>query len=62
MKIFAVYIIDKDNFGGECKVKANNKTEAIKQVKQYIKAWNLAPAKIEYCKEITEYHDVKPVY
>jgi len=54
MKTFAVYIIDKDNFGGECKIKANNKAEALKIAKQYIKAWNLNPATIEYCKEITE--------
>lgn len=54
MKTFAIYITDKEGYGGECKVKAETKIEAMKQARQYIKAWGLNPATIDYCNEITQ--------
>ena len=34
MKTYAIYITDKEGYGGECKIKAENKSEAMKQARQ----------------------------
>ena len=53
-KVFAVSITDKEGLSGEAKFRAANKTEAKKAARQYIKAWGLGPATINYCEEVTE--------
>jgi len=51
MKTYIISITDRDGLTGEGKFKAKNKTEAMKQARQYIKSWQLNPAKINYCNE-----------
>lgn len=51
MKRYAIYIVDKYGIGGEVKCEAQNKAEAMKKAREYIRAWQLGPAKIEYCKQ-----------
>ena len=50
IKTYATYITDKDGNGGEAKIKATSKTEALKKAHEYIRAWHLSPATVEYCK------------
>ncbi len=54
MKTFIIQITDKDGYTGESRCKANTKAEAMKAARLYIKQWGLAPATIDYCKEIKE--------
>lgn len=54
MKTYIIKITDKDGYSGESRCKANTKAEAMKAARLYIKQWGLAPATIDYCKEIEE--------
>ena len=51
MKKYAVCIADKYS-SGEMKVETKNKTEARQKAREYIRAWKLEYAKIDYIKEI----------
>ncbi len=53
-KLFAVSITDREGLTGEAKFMAANEAEARKEARQYIKAWKLSPAKINYCCLVTE--------
>lgn len=53
-KLFVISITDKDGLSGESKCRAANKTAALKEARQYIKAWGLGPATINYCEEVPE--------
>lgn len=51
MKTYVISITDNEGLTGDGKFQAKNKTEAMKAARQYIKAWQLNPAKINYCNE-----------
>lgn len=53
-KHYAVCIYDLDGGSGEMKCTAKNKTEARRKGREYIKAWKLRGAKIEYIRELDE--------
>lgn len=52
VKHYAVCISDADGGSGEMKCTAKNKTEARQRGREYIKAWKLRGAKIEYIREM----------
>lgn len=53
MKVYKIQITDKDGYSGKIQVKCKNKTEALKEARLYIKQWQLAPARIDYCQTVT---------
>lgn len=52
VKHYAVCISDADGGSGEMKCTAKNKTEARQRGREYIRAWKLRGAKIEYIREM----------